>query len=66
MAMPEFNADEEKIIKEVREMIHRDQDNGTILERLSSQYSNLFSEDELKKLIEDRGGKVAGSVEKAR
>lgn len=52
MAMPEFNADEEKIIKEVREMIHRDQDNGTILERLSSQYSNLFSEDELKKLIE--------------
>ena len=52
MAMPEFNADEEKIIKEVREMIHRDQDNGTILERLSSQYSNLFSEDGLKKLIE--------------
>ncbi len=51
MAMPKFDAEKEEIIKEAREMMHRNKDNGDILEALESQYSDDFSESDLKSLI---------------
>lgn len=51
MAMPKFDAEKEEIVKEAREMMRRNKDNGDILEALESQYSEDFSESDLKQLI---------------
>ncbi|CCI80967.1 hypothetical protein [Lactobacillus hominis] len=53
MALPKFDQEKEDIIKEVREMIHRDRDNGYILESLQSQYGEDFSDADLKKFIQE-------------
>lgn len=53
MALPKFDQEKEDIIKEVREMIHRDRDNGYILESLQSQFGEDFSDADLKKFIQE-------------
>ncbi|WP_186277721.1 hypothetical protein [Lactobacillus sp. LL6] len=44
-------SDKEDVIKSAREMMHRNRDNGYILEALQDKYGTEFSDDELKKLI---------------
>ena len=48
---PTFDREKEAIIKDVREMIHRNRDNGFILEELQNKYGKDFSDDDLKALI---------------
>ena len=45
MTVPTFDREKEAIMKDVREMIHRNRDNGFILED--------FSDDDLKALIKE-------------
>lgn len=51
MTVPTFDREREEIIKDVREMIHRDRNNGFILEELQSKYGKDFSDDDLRALI---------------
>ena len=51
MSVPEFDHEKEEVIKDVREMIHRNRDNGFILEELQNKYGKVFSDDDLKALI---------------
>lgn len=53
MVLPKFDQEKEDIIKDVREMIHRDRNNGYILESLQSQYGKDFSDADLKELIQE-------------
>lgn len=43
----------EEIIKNAREMIHRNKDNGEILEALESKYGKDYTYDTLKELIQE-------------
>lgn len=38
MTVPTFDREKEAIMKDVREMIHRNRDNGFILEELQNKY----------------------------
>lgn len=51
MTVPTFDREKEEVIKNVREMIHRNRDNGFILEELQSKYGKDFSDDDLRALI---------------
>lgn len=53
MTLPTFDREREDIIKDVREMIHRNRDNGFILEELQSKYGKDFSDADLKALIKE-------------
>lgn len=53
MTLPKFDQEKEDIIKDVREMIHRDRNNGYILESLQSQYGKDFSDADLKEFIQE-------------
>ena len=53
MTVPTFDREKEAIMKDVREMIHRNRDNGFILEELQNKYGKDFSDDDLKALIKE-------------
>ena len=53
MTVPTFDREKEAIMKDVREMIHRNRDNGFILEELQNKYGKDFYDDDLKALIKE-------------
>lgn len=55
MTVPTFDREKEEVIKDAREMMHRNRDNGFILEELQNKYGKEFSDDDLRALIKKAG-----------